>query len=138
MARKSGVSPASLEHGVDQRPVRRRGEAEREPVREPLHRGDGPGHERQVLAVRDEHPADDLGVDLLRLVRDADGVVEVLRPLAGAHAHHRALHPGVVASASLVHVGLAYRVPDFLGVDQHAVEVEDRGVDHSAWYSASR
>ena len=70
--------------------------------------------------------------------RDAGRLVQVPRPLGRAHAHHRALDLRVVAAAALADVRLAHRVPDFLGLDQHAVHVEDDGVDHRAWYSRSR
>jgi hypothetical protein len=36
------------------------------------------------------------------------------------------------AAAALLRQLLARAVPDLLGVEQHAVEVEDDGVDHSA------
>ena len=42
--------------------------------------------------------------------------------------------PRVPAAAALVRELLAHLVPDLLGVDEHAVEVEDDGVDHSGWY----
>jgi hypothetical protein len=52
-------------------------------------------------------------------------------PLGRAHAHHRALHLVVLAAAALAHVRGAHVVPDLLGLDQHAVQVEDDGLDHS-------
>ena len=51
-----------------------------------------------------------------RLVGHAGDVVEVLRPLGRAHAHHRPLHLVVVAAAALAHVRLAHLVPDLLGL----------------------
>src|SRR5205814_9647414 len=94
--------------------------------------------QRQVRLVRGEHPPDDLGVDLVRLVRDIGRLVQVARPLARAHAHHRPLHLVVVAAAALAHESLAHLVPDLLRLDEHAVEVEDDGVGQRPWYSRSR
>ena len=70
-------------------------------------------------------------VDRLRRRVDSRRLVQVPRPLARAHAHHRALDLVVVAPAVLADIALADRVPDLLGLDQHAVHVEDDSVDHS-------
>ena len=47
------------------------------------------------------------------------------RPLGRAHAHHRRLRALVPAAAALADELLAHVVPDLLGVDDHAVEIED-------------
>ena len=83
-----------------------------------------------MLAVEVAHPADHLIVDLLRGLRQAELVVQVPRPLVGAHSHHVPLRLLVPAPAALADELLARRVPDLLGVDQDSVEVEDDGVDH--------
>ena len=46
-----------------------------------------------------------------------------------AHSHHRLLRLGCVAAAPLLGELLAHLVPEVLGVDQHAVHVEDDGLD---------
>ena len=74
--------------------------------------------QRQVLAVEVAHPADDLLVDLLRRLRQAELVVQVPRPLVRAHSHHVPLGMLVPAPAALADELLARRVPDLLGVDQ--------------------
>ena len=138
MARKNGVSPASSStvsisgrFDDDASPSGNRSASRCTASTAP---GTSGRCSRYAASIRSH----DLGVDRVGLVRDAGAVVEVPRPFAGAHAHHRPLHLGVVAAAALAHVRLAHRVPDLLRVQQHAVEVEDRGVDHSAWYSLSR
>ena len=71
------------------------------------------------------HTPDDVVVDLGRGHGNAEAVVHVARPFLRAHAHHvgrRTLVPGATA---LPHEVLARRVPDLLGLDQHAVEIED-------------
>ena len=74
-------------------------------------------------------PAHDLVRDLLGGSRKADPLVHVARPLERAHAHHvalRALRPG---EAALERELAPCLVPDLLAVDQHAVHVEDDGLD---------
>jgi flavin reductase (DIM6/NTAB) family NADH-FMN oxidoreductase RutF len=71
----------------------------------------------------------DVVVDPLRLVRNAGLVVQEARPFGRAHAHHRALHLGVVAAAALDDVAPAHLVPHLLRLDEHAVHVEDDRVD---------
>src|SRR5581483_11718683 len=66
---------------------------------------------------------------------EADAVVHVHRPLFGAHSHHVALRAGMPASAALMCKLLAHVVPHLLGVDQHAVHVEDDRPNHSEWNS---
>ena len=60
-------------------------------------------------------------------------VVEVPRPFLGAHTHHVRLRAVVPAGAPLADEPLAHLVPDLLGVEQQAVEVEDDGLDHRPW-----
>jgi hypothetical protein len=81
---------------------------------------------------------DDVLRDPRRLVGHAQLVVDEARPLDRAHPHHRPLRLGVVAAAALADVGLAHLVPELLRLDDHAVEVEDDGLDHSARYSEPR
>ena len=81
---------------------------------------------------------DDLGADLLRRLAEPDHVVHVARPLRRAHAHHVPLRALVPAAAALAGELLAYLVPDLLGVEKHAVEVEDDGLDHTATKRWSR
>jgi hypothetical protein len=57
--------------------------------------------------------------------------VHVARPFERAHAHHRPLRRLVVAGAALAGEGLPDLVPDLLRLDEHAVEVEDDGLDHA-------
>ena len=60
--------------------------------------------------------------------------MHVPRPLRRAHAHHRPLRVLSPAASSLVRDLPARLVPDLLGVEQHAVEVEDHRLDHVyAW-----
>ncbi len=87
--------------------------------------------DRQVGLVAREHPTNDLGVDHLGRLAEPDGLVEVPRPLARAHAHHRLLGLRRVPAAPLVGQLLAHLVPQVLGVDEHAVHVEDDGFDRS-------
>ena len=73
--------PGPLEHGLDQRPVRGRRDAERELGCEAAYCVDGAVDQRQFLAIAGEHPANDLGVDLLRRLGQSELVVHVARPL---------------------------------------------------------
>ena len=124
--------PGELEHGVDQRPVRRRRDREREDRRHALHAPLARPARAAVLAVAGPHQLDDVGVDLGRRSRvDAELLVDEARPLRRAHAHHRPLRLGVVAAAPLADVPLAHVVPDLLALDEHAVEVEDDRLDDS-------
>src|SRR5207302_8808493 len=50
----------------------------------------------------------------------------------------RALDLVVVAAAAFAYEGRADVVPDFLRLDQHAVQVEDDRLDHRRWYVLSR
>ena len=77
--------------------------AERERGRQARDRLDGARDQRQALAVPLEHPPDDLVVDLLRRLGEAELVVHVARPLGRAHAHHRGLRAVVPAPAALAH-----------------------------------
>ena len=92
-----------------------------------------PVDQRQRLAVAREQPPDDLVADLLRRLGEPDLVVHVARPLGRAHPHHRRLRALVPAAAALLRQLLAHVVPDLLRVDDHAVEVEDDGLDHGEW-----
>ena len=68
--------------------------------------------------------------DLLGRHRHPQLLMHVARPLRRAHAHHRpdrVIGPG---STLLAHELLARGGPDFLGVDQHAVEIEYDRLDH--------
>ena len=112
--------------------VRRRGEADRPPRREPLHRLDRAGDQRQLVAVARRHQVDDLGGDLVRRLRQADVLVHVPRPLGRAHPHHRPLRLRAVPAAALVREALPDLVPQLLRLDQHAVQVEHDRLDHSA------
>ena len=103
-----------------------------------LHGIDGTVDQRQVLGVADEHPADDLAVDLVRRLRQADHLVHVARPLGGAHAHHVRLRLFAPASAAFAGEALPDLVPELLAVDDDAVEVEDDRVDHAGRYSPPR
>ena len=82
-----------------------------------------------MLVVARGHQLDDVGVDLIGRLVDAQLVVDVLRPLGRAHAHHRSLRLVVVASSVLSDVPLADFVPDRLAVDDDTVEIEDDGFD---------
>ena len=73
---------------------------------------------------------DHLAVDLLRRLRQLDPLVHVLRPLGRAHAHHLPLGALVPAPAAFSCELFAGRVPDVLGVDENAVQVEDHSPDH--------
>ena len=121
--------PRPREDGVDERPVRRGGDAEPERARQATHGVDRPGHDRKLVCVAALHPADDLVVDLLRRLGQPDDLVHVARPLRRAHAHHVRLRAVVPAAATLVRERFAHLVPDVLGVHEHAVEVEDDGPD---------
>ena len=116
--------------------------AERPPLADPSHGLERAGHERQPLAVQSLEPFHDLRRDLLGRIRHAEHVAHVPRPLRRAHAHHGPLR--VVTPATAAFLGdLAPRlVPQLLGVEQDAVEIEDDGLDHSyfprRWTSASR
>ena len=106
--------------------------------RQPSHRLDAAVDERQLLGVARSHAPHDLGVDLLGRLGEPDHVVHVPRPLRRAHPHHVGLRPLVPASAALAGELLAHLVPDVLGVDEHAVEVEDHRLDgdgHALRYS---
>jgi len=72
-------------------------------------------------------------VDLVRVVRNSGLLVEEPRPFGRAHAHHRPLHVLVVSAAPFAHVALAHRIPDLLGLEQHAVEVEDDRFPQTEW-----
>src|SRR5947199_123069 len=87
--------------------------------------------ESSIAAARLE-TADDLGGDFLGRVAEPELVVHVARPLERAHAHHVPLGVRVPAAAALAHQLRAHGVPDLLGVEQDAVEVEDDAVDHGA------
>ena len=99
---------------------------------EPLDRVARSGHSRQVPAVDRLEPPDDLLRDLLRRIRHPKLVVHVARPLERAHAHHLPLRAFVPAAAALARELFAHLVPDVLGLEQDAVEVEHDGLDHSA------
>ena len=87
-----------------------------------------PGISGGSRAVADEHPLDDRVVDLGRRARNAERLAQVARPLGRAHPHHRPRRLGGVRQAEPAHVLLAHLVPHLLGVDDHAVEVEDDGL----------
>ena len=91
-----------------------------------------PGERGKVLAVGRGEALDHLAVDLLRRLGQADLLVHVARPLCRAHAHHVLLRLVVPAAAALLGELLAGLVPDLLGVEQQAVEIEDDRLDHSA------
>ena len=88
--------------------------------------------ERKLLPIPILHPLHDDPVQLLRRLREPELLMEVARPLFGAHAHHVRLRAVVPAAAALAGELLAHVVPDLLAVDDDAVEVEDDGVDHAA------
>jgi hypothetical protein len=119
-----------VEREVDQLAVRGRGEGQRPALREALDRGLGAGDHREVLAVAILESADDLGVDLVGRLREAYDIVHVARPLGRAHAHHVPLGALVPAAAALFGELLAGLVPDLLGVEQEAVQVEDDALNH--------
>ena len=79
------------------------------------------------------HPLDDDPVQLLGRLREPELVVEVARPLRGAHPHHVRLRTVVPAAAALADQTLAHLVPDLLRVQEQAVEVEDDSVGHRPW-----
>jgi hypothetical protein len=56
---------------------------------------------------------------------------EIPRPLRRAHAHHRPLRRCVIQPALLDDVPAPYLVPDLLGLEDDAVQVEDDCADHS-------
>ena len=89
--------------------------------------------ERELLPIPILHPLDDDPVQLLGRLREPELVVEVLRPLRGAHPHHVRLRAVVPAATALADQTLAHLVPDLLGVEEQAVEVEDDGFDHRPW-----
>ena len=119
-----------LENQVDDRTVRRRCDRQRPAAGQALDRFGGAVDQRQVLTVDPLEAADDLGRDLLRRVRHADHLVHVAGPLGRAHAHHVPLGAFVPSPAALPRKLLAGRVPDVLGVDENAVQVEDHRLDH--------
>ena len=43
-----------------------------------------------------------------------------------------------VDTHGLTHIALAHRIPHLLGGDEHAVEIEGDGLDHTLWYVLSR
>src|SRR5207302_537390 len=106
--------------------------------REPLDCLDRAGEERQPLAVALAHPPDDLGADLLGWLAEPDHVVHVARPTRRAHAHPVPLRALAPAAAALARELLADLVPELLGVEEDAVEVEDDGLDHTATKPLSR
>jgi hypothetical protein len=119
-----------LEDEVDDRPVRRGRQPKRPARREPLHRVDGAGDQRQGLAVAPLDVVDHGRVDLLGAHRHAELVAHVARPLRRAHAEHR---PGRSWLPRAAHLGdqiAARLVPRGLGVHQDAVEVEDDRSGH--------
>jgi len=85
--------------------------------------------QRQPLSVELRQSRDDGVRDLDGRHLDAELIVHVRRPLGRAHAHHGALGLGGPAAAVAQGDVLACGVPDTLGLDQHAVEVEDDGLD---------
>src|SRR5437016_7241908 len=127
-----------LEHTVDQRPVRRRRDAEPPVRRETLHRVDGAVDQRQTFRVTGEHPAHDLTVDLLGRLREADHFMQVARPFGRAHPHHVRLRLRAPATTAFARETLAHLVPQFLAVDDDPVEVEHDRVDHAGRYSPPR
>ena len=126
------LDPEQAQRQVDQLAVRGRGQPERPAGGEPLDRLPGAGERRQVLAVGRGQPLDHFTVDLLGCRRQADRLVHVTRPLVRAHAHHVPLRGVVPAAAALPGQLLARLIPDLFRVEQHAVEVEDDGLDHRA------
>ncbi len=128
--RKSRTQASGVEHRVDQRPGRRTGQPEGEPLRHPPHRVHRAGQQRQVLAVPVRHGLDDHAGHLRRGQPDAESGAEVPRPLPGAHAHQPVLRiripvPAVGGDHPPPHV-----LPHRLGVDQHPVQVEHDRLDH--------
>ena len=128
VASKCCVETGVAQDGVDQRPVRRRREGDAERVAESPHCVGCPVDEWQ-RRVALAHPADHLDVDLLRRIGDPDDIVEVARPLGRAHAGHVRLRLVAPAAAALARKPLAHLVPDVVGVDEDAVEVEDDRLD---------
>jgi hypothetical protein len=126
-----------LQRRVDQLSVRRRCEPERPAGHDPLDRLHGAGNERQLARVQLEHPVGDLGADLLGRLGKPDPLVHVDRPFARAHAHHVRLRALVPPAVTLARKTLAHLVPQLLRVEQHAVEIEDDGLDHRPRYALS-
>ena len=119
-----------LEHGVDHLACRRRGKRDG-------HHGGGVGD--QVTGTRQQRSpprphcvddgADTLGVDVAGGHRVADVLGDVRRPLGSAHAHDCGavvVAPVCAVAAGAGGPGLA---PQVLGVDDHAVEIEDDAAD---------
>ena len=135
--RKEARDATGREHDVDQLAVRRRRKPERMAFRDAPHRVERarePGRSRGVAV---EHPLDDDPVDLFRRLVEPDAVVHVARPFGRAHPHHVPLRAVVPVPAALRRELLAHAVPDLLGVDEHAVHVEDDCADHRATYRRS-
>ena len=128
---KKRCEPGKFERAVDQFAVGRRGEPQRPAPRHPHHRFLCAVDQRQVLCVAIEHPAHDLALDLFGRLRKPQLLVHVPRPFGGAHSHHVRLGALVPVAAALARELLADFVPELLGVDQHAVQVEDDGLDLS-------
>src|SRR5262249_22700405 len=129
--------PGELEDEVDQRPVRRRGDAERPAGGQPPDRLLGARDQRQALAVARLHPLDHLGRDLVRRLRPAHPLLHVPPPLRPPQPILRARRPGVVPAAAPRAERLAHAVPDLLRLDQDAAEVEDDRLDHTVRYPDS-
>jgi len=121
-----------LQRSVDHRPIRRGGKPEGPAQRQPADRLDRAVDEREPVAVTLEHPLDDQPVQLVGRVSKTELLVHVARPLGRAHAHHFCLRAFVPPAASLTRESLAHFVPDLLGVEQKAVEIEDDGADQTA------
>src|SRR5262249_11401349 len=90
-----------------------------------------------VVIARDRLP-DDLGVALLWGIGYSELLVDVARPLEGAHTHHLPLRLHVIAAAALPREGLAHPVPDLLARDDDAVKIEHHSLDHAGVSPESR
>src|SRR4029077_7764559 len=119
-----------LEKEVDQRPVRGGGDTERPARADTPDRLDRAVDERQLSSVELRQALDALFRDPFRRVGQADHVVHVPRPLGRAHAHHRPLGVGPPVPATLLRDLAPSLVPELLGVEEDAVEVEDDRLDH--------
>ena len=129
---KNRASPASRRDGVDQRAVGRGCERQAERAGEPLDGFDRAVDERELVRIPRLHPPHDLVVDLAPATPTSPMTSCMYRDHSGrAHAHHVRLRALVPAPAALARELLAHLVPHVLGVDEHAVEVEDDRLDRA-------
>jgi hypothetical protein len=123
---------------VDDDAVGRRRQCQWPPLPDPPHGVRGAGDERQHAIVALEQLLDDLVDDPVRGHIDPESVPEVRRPFGRAHPLHRSrglLAPRAVVVGHDLPTGF---VPQLLGLEEHAVEVEDHGADHRTGHRRRR